>query len=132
MVEVLSSRILLRPVDFAATLAFYRDVLGLQVYREYGVDGRRTGVVLFAGGGFVEVTSNPPRHGDVAGADDLWLQVPDLSAACDELRARGVAFEQPPRRMPWGLDEAWLRDPDGRHVALVEVPEGHPIRTRLE
>ena len=34
--------------------------------------------------------------------------------------------------MPWGLREAWMADPDGVRIVLVEVPEGHPIRTRLE
>ena len=34
--EVLSSRILLRPSDLARSQAFYGDVLGLGVYREFG------------------------------------------------------------------------------------------------
>jgi hypothetical protein len=33
--------------------------------------------------------------------------------------------------MPWGLKEMWLQDPDGVRMVLVEVPSGHPIRTRL-
>ena len=33
--DVLSSRVLLRPVDPARSQAFYRDVLGLAVYREF-------------------------------------------------------------------------------------------------
>jgi hypothetical protein len=35
-VEVLSSRILLHPVDLGRSRHFYRDVLGLAVYREFG------------------------------------------------------------------------------------------------
>ena len=34
--------------------------------------------------------------------------------------------------MPWGLREMWIEDPDGVRIVLVEVPEGHPIRRRLE
>ena len=34
--DVLSSRILLRPSDLDRSLRFYRDVLGLAVYREFG------------------------------------------------------------------------------------------------
>ena len=37
--EILSSRVLLHPVDHQATLAFYRDVLGLGIAREFGDDG---------------------------------------------------------------------------------------------
>jgi glyoxalase/bleomycin resistance protein/dioxygenase superfamily protein len=35
-VDVLSSRILVRPGDLDRSLRFYRDVLGLAVYREFG------------------------------------------------------------------------------------------------
>jgi catechol 2,3-dioxygenase-like lactoylglutathione lyase family enzyme len=38
-VEVLSSRILLRPADLGRSRHFYRDVLGLAVYREFGAPG---------------------------------------------------------------------------------------------
>ena len=34
--DVLSSRILVRPSDLDRSLRFYRDVLGLAVYREFG------------------------------------------------------------------------------------------------
>ena len=34
--DVLSSRILLRPSDLDRSLRFYRDVLALAVYREFG------------------------------------------------------------------------------------------------
>lgn len=132
--EVLSSRTLLRPVDFQRSLAFYRDVLGLRTYREYGSSGHLTGVVLFCGGGFLELTVAGPPAG--AGADAgngalvLWLQVPDVDAEVARLQEAGVDAGQA-ETMPWGLREAWLADPDGLRIVLVEVPEGHPIRTRL-
>lgn len=28
----------------------------------------------------------------------------------------------------WGLIEAWIEDPDGTRIVLVEVPEDHPMR----
>jgi catechol 2,3-dioxygenase-like lactoylglutathione lyase family enzyme len=46
--EVLSSRILLRPVDLGRSRRFYRDVLGLAVYREFG-PASDPGVVFFLG-----------------------------------------------------------------------------------
>ena len=45
-VEVLASRVLLRPSDFEAARRWYGDVLGLRVSREYGIGGRVTGVVF--------------------------------------------------------------------------------------
>ena len=48
--EVLSSRVLLSPLDFDRSRRWYIDVLGLRIYREFGANGRLTGVVLFLGG----------------------------------------------------------------------------------
>ena len=128
--EVLSSRILLAPSDLAAGIAWYRDVLGLRVYREYGVEGRITGTVFVLGGGYLELTG--PRAGGPAGpTTSLWLQVDDLGVEHERLVAAGVAVVEPPDLMPWGLREGWFADPDGTRLCLVEVPEEHPIRRRL-
>ena len=120
--EVLSSRVLLRPVDPVASTTFYRDVLGLAVAREFP-----GGTVFFAGQSLLEVSSH--AAGDGAGSTSLWLQVRDLAATHAELVDAGAAFDREPRTEPWGLREAWLRDPDGVRVVLVEVPDGHPLRT---
>ena len=53
--DVLSSRILLRPADPERTRRFYRDVLGLAVHREFGPPDD-PGVVFFTGGGYLEVS----------------------------------------------------------------------------
>ena len=44
--EVLSSRILLRPSDPARSHRFYRDTLGLAIYREFG-SPEAPGLVFF-------------------------------------------------------------------------------------
>lgn len=127
MVTVLSSRVLLRPTDTERSRAFYRDDLGLAVHREFGT-GPRRGTVFFLGGGFLEVSGEsdaPPAPGM-----RLWLQVPDVRAAHQELTARGVEILREPEREPWGLVEMWISDPDGCEIVIVEVPEDHPIRYR--
>lgn len=131
-VEVLSSRVLLRPSAFAASVAWYRDVLGLRIYREYGAGGRITGTVFFLGGGFLELVSgsSPVPVGGHAGG--LWLQVPDVGAEHERLAAAGVEVLQPPVTQPWGLRECWVADPDGVRIALIEVPDTHPLRRRVD
>ncbi|MFC8146318.1 VOC family protein [Streptomyces paradoxus] len=127
MVHVLSSRILLRPTDPERSRAFYGEQLGLAVYREFGTGAER-GTVFFLGGGFLEVSGRsetPP-----APTVRLWLQVDDVAAAQEELRAKGVEIVRPPVREPWGLIEMWIADPDGTPIVLVEVPADHPIRYR--
>ena len=125
--EVLSSRMLLRPTDLERSQAFYRDTLGLAVYREYG-EGDHRGVVFFVGGGFLEVSgrADAPAMPNVA----LWLQVRDVDAAHDELAGRGVDILRPPVTEPWGLREMWISDPDGLRMAIIEVPADHPLRRR--
>src|SRR5947209_6259704 len=60
----------------------------------------------------------------------LWLQVPDLAHAHTALLAAGVDVVDPPERKPWGLDEMWIRDPDGVSIVVVQVPDDHPLRRR--
>ena len=122
--EVLSSRVLLRPTDPARSQAFYRDVLGLAVYREFGPPDH-PGLVFFLGNGLLEVSGH--AEGPVGGLA-LWLQVRDAAAEVGRLAAAGVPVLREPRREPWGLVEAWVADPDGVRIALVEVPEDHPLR----
>ena len=55
--EVLSSRVLLRPTDFEQSFQFYAETLGLHVYREWG-SGSTRGVVFFLGGGFLELSGS--------------------------------------------------------------------------
>ncbi|QTD96827.1 VOC family protein [Streptomyces cyanogenus] len=127
MVHVLSSRTLLQPTDPERSRAFYGEQLGLAVYREFGT-GPGRGTVYFMGGGFLEVSGRsdtPPSP-----AVRLWLQVEDVTAAHEELRAKGVEILRPPQREPWGLIEMWITDPDGTRIVLVEVPEDHPLRYR--
>ena len=81
--DVLSSRVLLRPVDLARSTAFYRDTLGLAIYREFGEDPWK-GTVFFLGGGFLEVSGRSP---DPAGPNvQLWLQVRDVDERYKELQ----------------------------------------------
>jgi catechol 2,3-dioxygenase-like lactoylglutathione lyase family enzyme len=56
-VDVLSSGILVRPGDLDRSLRFYRDVLGLAVYREFGPPDD-PGVMFFLGSGFLEVSGH--------------------------------------------------------------------------
>lgn len=122
--EILSSRVLLRPVDFERSVRFYAHTLGLHISREWGRDEGR-GVVFFLGGGFLELSGRGGRVADEKVS--LWLQVRDVDAAHTEL-AGSVEVVEAPVDKPWGLRELRIRDPDGVLLVLVRVPEGHPLR----
>ena len=122
--DVLSSRVLLRPSDLERSRRFYRDVLGLAVAREFGPPDH-PGIVFFLGGGLLEVSgsSQEPPSGMA-----LWLQVRDVQDEFRRLSAAGVTVVRAPQREPWGLVEMWVEDPDGVPLVLVEVPADHPLR----
>lgn len=123
--EVLSSRMLLRPTDFERSFRFYAETLDLYVYREWG-SGSTRGVVFFLGGGFLELSGSleAPSSEKVS----LWLQVRDVGALGRELEDSGVDIVEAPVEKPWGLREMRIQDPDGVRLVIVEVPEDHPLR----
>lgn len=123
--EVLSSRILLRPTDLARSQRFYRDALGLAIYREFG-SPEAPGLVFFLGNGLLEVSGramDPPGK-RIA----LWMQVRDVHAEHRRLVDLGVTILREPRREAWGLVELWIADPDGVRIVMVEIPDEHPLR----
>ncbi|HEV3281274.1 MAG TPA: VOC family protein [Acidimicrobiales bacterium] len=131
--EILSSRTIVHPTDLDRSIDFYGRTLGLAVAREFG-QGEGRGVVFFTGGGLIEVVAGrepagPTEPGEPARTPvALWLQVRSAEAALAELAERGVPVARPARLEPWGLVEAWIDDPDGLRIHLVEVPPDHPLR----
>jgi predicted enzyme related to lactoylglutathione lyase len=125
--EVLFSRVLVRPTDFERSFRFYAESLGLHVYREWS-SGSTRGVVFFLGGGFLEL-SGSWRTG-ASESMGLWLQVRDVDAIRHVLEEAGVDIIEPPTEKPWGLREMQIRDPDRLSIVIVEVPETHPLRRR--
>jgi catechol 2,3-dioxygenase-like lactoylglutathione lyase family enzyme len=113
--------------DLERSRAFYRDVLGAEVYREYG----GTSVVLrFLGTWLLLVTGGEPtldKPGVTFAAPvdpgivshSMTIRVPDCQAAYATLRARGAPFLTPPVGYDWEV-RAFFRDPDGH---LLEISE---------
>jgi catechol 2,3-dioxygenase-like lactoylglutathione lyase family enzyme len=123
--DVLSSRILIRPADLDRSRRFYRDALGLAVFREFG-PAADPGVVFFLGQGLLEVSGRDGGAGP--GPVMIWLQVRDVRAEHERLSAAGIRVVRGPATEPWGLTEMWIEDPDGIRIVLVEVPADHPLR----
>ena len=123
--DVLSSRILLHPSDLDRSRRFYRDVLGLAIYREFGPPDD-PGMVFFLGQGLLEVSGH--AAGPAGHSVMIWIQVRDIRAEHARLAAAGVPVIRGPATEPWGLTEMWIQDPDGIRIVLVEVPPGHPLR----
>lgn len=124
---------MVRVTDLDASLAFYRDALGLDVVRRSEHEaGRFTLVFLAAPGDHdaqVELTYNWPdasSHGEsYSGGRNfghLAYAVPDIYATCQRLMDHGVLINRPPRegRM------AFVRSPDGISIELLQAGPALP------
>ncbi|NTY62402.1 VOC family protein [Mycolicibacterium sphagni] len=122
--EILASRMLLRPADYERSVSFYRDALGLAIAREYS-----GGTVFYAGQSLIELAGHgAPEQSGAPVPVSLWLQVRDLYSTQTDLQDRGVEIARAARREPWGLHEMHVSDPDGMTLIFVQVPEDHPLR----
>jgi catechol 2,3-dioxygenase-like lactoylglutathione lyase family enzyme len=106
---------------------FYRDVLGADLFREYGGTSvvfrfLGTWLLIVTGGGPTEdkptVTFAPPADPDTV-SHAIPIRVPDCRAAHETLRGRGAEFLTPPLESEWEV-RAFFRDPDGH---LLEISE---------
>lgn len=121
--EILASRVLLRPADYTKSVSFYRDSLNLAIAREYP-----GGTVFYAGQSLIEIAGHGASHDDMRFDGAIWLQVRDLYATQAELRDHAVPIAREARQEPWGLHEMHVHDPDGLTLIFVEVPADHPLR----
>jgi catechol 2,3-dioxygenase-like lactoylglutathione lyase family enzyme len=116
-------------IDRART--FYRDVLGAEVFREYGGTSvvlrfLGTWILLVTGGGPTadkpNVTFAPP--GDPARVShEITIRVPDCRRAYEVLRSRGAQFITPPVEYEWEI-RGFFRDPDGHLLEISEARSG--------
>lgn len=106
---------------------FWRDVVGAEVYREYG---GTSCVLRLAGAWILLVTGGPPTAdkptitfataADPDRVDHAFtMRVADCAAAYEQLRSRGAVFLTPPVSSEWET-RAFFRDPDGH---LLEISQ---------
>jgi catechol 2,3-dioxygenase-like lactoylglutathione lyase family enzyme len=127
-VEGVELTLLLVVSDVARSRAFYTDVLGAELFREYGGDSavirfQGSWLLLVTGGGPTAgkptVTFAPPQDPDRV-SYQLTMRVPDCQEAYTTLRSRGAQFLAPPVDRG-GEVRAFFRDPDGHLLEISEI-----------
>ena len=135
--------------DMERSLAFYRDLLGLQEERNQILEGEfisqlvgypnaRLHIVYLGAGDVrhsVELIQylNPPgeriepSERNNVGATHLGIIVDDLDSFYEELSSKGVRFVNPPAvrpnaTYPLARKGCYLQDPDGNWLELLERP----------
>ncbi len=107
--------------DVRASVAWYRDVVGFVVEREYERGGTVAGVVLRAGQVRILVNQDDGARGlDRAKGEGISLMItaPDVDAIAARITASGGTLDSPPTDMPWGARAFRVRDPDGFRLAF--------------
>ena len=127
-VEGVELTLLLVVSDIAQSRAFYEDVLGASVYREYGgtscvLQFQGVWLLLVTGGGPTkdkpDVSFVPPAD-PTAVSHELTMRVPDCQAAYEVLKTRGAEFLTPP--VNWGGEiRCFFRDPDGHLLEISQI-----------
>jgi len=125
--EALALTTILVVSDVNRSRDWYVDILGAELYREYG---GTSAVLTYAGAWLLLVTGGeptadkptvtfaaPPEPDLVSHA--FTIRVPECQAAYETLRARGATFLTPP--YDWGREtRCFFRDPDGH---LFEISQ---------
>jgi catechol 2,3-dioxygenase-like lactoylglutathione lyase family enzyme len=135
--------------DMDRALAFYRDVLGMDVVFETLISGEPFDAALHAkrkqegrvvggllGGLMVELLSlgsappdqKPTRRG-ITGIHNVSLSVTDLDDAHRRIRDAGYTPDQEPFEIG-GVRMFFVKDPDGTAVEFIELPGG--VRSTYE
>ncbi len=112
--------------DVAASLAWYRDVLGFAVDRRVEREGSLRAVLLRAGDvRILIVQDNGAKGMDRAKGEGFSLQLSTSQSAdeiADRVRAAGGVLESEPEDTPWGVRAFRLRDPDGFRFTISSSP----------
>ena len=126
------SHIVLPVADLDAALAFYRDLLGLEMVmrrdpENSGPEGSiaanlHIAGMLIPGGTMLELVQGLQEPG--ASSTVVALNVADVVAARRLVEAAGVTPTMPPTEVAPGVTMMFLADPDGRTVELVEFASG--------
>jgi glyoxylase I family protein len=123
---------LLQVYDMPTSVRFYRDLLGFEMVSHSPLRGGdpdrihwcwlRLGgaeVMLNTAYEFDEERPLPPDEARVAAHGDtgLFIGCPDVDAAYEELRAKGMEVKKP-HVAPYGMKQMSLRDPDGYGICF--------------
>jgi lactoylglutathione lyase len=121
---------MLRVKDLERSLGFYRDILGLREERRQVLEKAGATLVFLAdsaGQHRIELTYNHDGRDYELGNQfgHFAFAVEDLDRERQRLEVQGIAFTRGPYRVSEGGSRiAFIRDPDGVEIELIEAGGG--------
>jgi lactoylglutathione lyase len=108
--------------DQDAAIAFYTDTLGWELRGDtrFGAQGENRWVEVAPPGSTARLALNPPMGGEPGGGS-IGVETPDVRAEHERLRAIGGVDLDDVMDEPGAPALFMLRDPDGNHIAVVQV-----------
>ena len=117
--------------DLQTSVAWYRDVIGFTVDKEYERGGRLLSVALKAGAVRILLNQDDGAKGlDRAKGEGFSLMLTtaqSVDALADRIKAAGGNLASEPADMPWGARAFRALDPDGFRFAFSSE---HPTTVR--
>jgi catechol 2,3-dioxygenase-like lactoylglutathione lyase family enzyme len=110
--------------DQDAALAFYTEKLGFEVRGDtrFGENGEYRWLEVAPPGSTARLALNPPMNGQPGGSA-IGVETSDVLGEHARLSAiGGIDLDAEPMRSAGAPLMFMLRDPDGNHIAVVEVP----------
>jgi len=117
--------------DVESSIKFYCGVLGLKKAFELEKEGKLYLTYLkVADGQFIEMFSardgSLPFSREHSSYAHLCFEVEDINEACEKITKAGYPLTQPPTQSMDSNWQAWLADPDGNPVELMQINPGSP------
>lgn len=111
-------RVVIPTGRYEASAAFYAEVLGWPLVRDWPDPGR--GGIFSTGG---ETVVELLAVADAAPVTGMFcaVRVADATAEASRLVAAGTPLDQPLADQPWGHRNLAVRDPNGVRIVLFEV-----------
>jgi lactoylglutathione lyase len=110
--------------DQDAALEFYTGKLGFEVRGDtrFGPNDEYRWLEVAPPGSTARLALNPPMGGGQPGGSGIGVETPDVHAEYERLRALGgVQIDSEPESNPGAPLLFMVSDPDGNHIAVVEV-----------
>jgi catechol 2,3-dioxygenase-like lactoylglutathione lyase family enzyme len=118
--DALELRIAVNVRNFARSVHFYEEVLGMMRVTAWPDSGEGPGIILRIGQNqTIELFGPPYSSADslaVNGGFSIVISVPDVDAQHDQLQAAGVPIARGLIDNPWGDRSFGIDDPDGVRI----------------
>lgn len=119
--------------NVAGLRAFYLSVFGAEQTYQFPEEGEPVYLVLRVGAGQIGIGlgTGPALYGDTplpasGHAVDVCIYVWDLQGVITRAKDAGARVPVSPQEMPWGETVAYVEDPDGTMLLVIQADDTEP------